>query len=266
MSDPPPPNPVLTAYEGFVQSTPLVTRYILSIQFVSYLFSWVVNPHLALANIPQFVLQFEVYRLVLSPLVNTSIISLIFAFLSFVDHGKRLEHSLGSAAFAWLCLTIGGTVNVAFFLLCLIAYAVSGQDKVFLFYSAAGIWLILFGIIAIECTQAPRTSKRRLFFFEVPVLFYPLALYLFFAFLSGGPSIPYLLSIGVGYTYGYGYLDRTKLTTSKAKQWEEGVLANFTRRQGWVVGHAATGMEAWNDASNGAGMVRSLLLLLMLSI
>lgn len=255
-SEPPPSNPVLTAYEGFTQNTPLVTRYILSIQCISYVVSWFVNPHYALANIPQFVLyQLEVYRLVLSPLVNTSIISLVFAFLSFMDHGKRLEFSMGSTAFAWLCLTIGGLTNVAFFLLCLAGYALSGQDTSFLFASAAGIWLILFGIIAIECAQAPRATKRRLFFVDVPVLFYPLALYLLFAFLSGSPSIPYLVSISVGYGYGYGYLDRTKLSAAKAKQWEDSVLANFTSRQGWVVGHAATGADAWNE-SGETGMVR----------
>jgi hypothetical protein len=118
-----------------------------------------------------------------------------------------------------------------------------------MFASAAGIWLILFGIIAIECIQAPRTSLRRLFFFEVPVLYYPFAIYLFFALLSASLSFSYLLSIGVGYAYGYGFLDKTKLSASKAKQWEETILANFTSREGWVVGHAATGSDAWNESS-----------------
>jgi membrane associated rhomboid family serine protease len=255
-SDPPPPNPVLTAYEGFIQRTPLVTRSILSIQVVSYIFSWFVNPHYALANIPQFTLfQFEIYRVLLSPLVNTSFFSLIFAFLSFMEHGKRLEHSLGSTAFAWLCMTIGCLTNVAFLLLSLVLYLLSGQDTAYMFASAAGIWLILFGIIAIECIQAPRIQTRRLFFFEVPVLYYPFAIYLFFALLSASLSFPYLLSIGVGYAYGYGFLDKTRLSASKAKQWEETILANFTSREGWVVGHAATGSDAWNESSE-TGMVR----------
>jgi membrane associated rhomboid family serine protease len=255
-SDPPQPNPVLTAYEGFIQRTPLVTRSILSIQVVSYIFSWFVNPHYALANIPQFTLfQFEIYRVLLSPLVNTSFFSLIFAFFSFMEHGKRLEHSMGSTAFAWLCMTIGCLTNMTFLLLSLVLYLLSGQDTAYMFSSAAGIWLILFGIIAIECIQAPRTSLRRLFFFEVPVLYYPFAIYLFFALLSASLSFSYLLSIGVGYAYGYGFLDKTKLSASKAKQWEETILANFTSHEGWVVGHAATGSNAWNESSE-TGLVR----------
>jgi membrane associated rhomboid family serine protease len=256
-SDPPPPNPVLTAYENFMQSTPLVTRSILSIQVASYIFSWFVNPHYALANIPQFTLfQYEIYRVFTSPLVNTSLFSLVFSFLSFLQHGKRLEHSMGSTAFAWLCLTIGGLTNVAFLSLSLALYLLSGQDTAYMFSAASGIWLILFGIIAIECIQAPRTALRRLLFFEVPVLYYPFAIYAFFALLSASMSFPFLLSIGVGYAYGYGFLDKTKLSTSKAKQWEDTILANFTRREGWVVGHAATGSDAWNESSETAGLVR----------
>jgi membrane associated rhomboid family serine protease len=255
-SEPPQPNPILTAYEGFISSTPLITRSILLIQVASYIFSWFVNPHYALANIPQFTLfQFEIYRVLLSPLVNTSFFSLIFAFLSFMDHGKRLEYSMGSTAFAWLCMTIGGLTNVAFLVLSLVLYLLSGQDTVYMFASADGIWLILFGIIAIECIQAPRTSLRRLFFFEVPVLYYPFAIYAFFALLSASLSFPYLLSIGVGYAYGYGFLDQTKLNASKAKQWEDTILSNFSSREGWVVGHAATGSDAWNESSQ-TGLVR----------
>jgi hypothetical protein len=171
-----------------------------------------------------------------------------------MDQGKRLEHSMGSTAFVWLCMTIGGLTNVAFLVLSLVMYLLSGQDTQYMFNSAAGIWLILFGIIAIECVQAPRTSLRRLFFFEIPVLYYPLALYVFFALLSRTLSVSYLLSTGVGYAYGYGYLDRSKLSTSKAKQWEEYFLASITRHEGWVVGHAATGSDAW-DESNEIGMV-----------
>lgn len=36
-SEPPPPNPMLTAYEGWAAKTPLVTRYILSLQAISYM-------------------------------------------------------------------------------------------------------------------------------------------------------------------------------------------------------------------------------------
>jgi len=255
-NEPPPPNPVLTAYEGFVQNTPLVTRYILTIQVISYITSWVVNPQYALANIPHFVLwKFEIYRLILSPLVNTSIISLVFAFMSFLDHGKRLEYSLGSTCFGWLCLMIGSLTNLLFLCLSVILWALSNREPAYLFLSAAGIWLILFGIIAMECAQAPRDSKRKFFVWDIPTLYYPLALYLLFALLGGGLSMSYFISIGLGYAYGFGKLDSLKLSSTRARRWEESLLANFTRRDGWVVGQAATGSAAWIDVES-AGMVR----------
>jgi hypothetical protein len=46
-----------------------------------------------------------------------------------------------------------------------------------------------------------------------------------------------------------GHLDRFKMSESRFKQWEDTILANFARREGWVVGHAATGSDAWNNTS-----------------
>jgi hypothetical protein len=42
---------------------------------------------------------------------------------------------------------------------------------------------------------------RKLFFFSVPTLYYPLALFGLFS-IFGGFQFSYLLSIGVGYAYG----------------------------------------------------------------
>ena len=255
-NEPPPPNPMLTAYEGWAQRTPLVTRSILTIQTLSYLTSWFINLDFALATIPYYVvLRFEFYRLVLSPLVNTRIFSCIFAFLSFSDHGRRLEQSLGSTAFGWLCLSIGLLTNVGFVLISFVLSFLRGFDESFLFSSADGLWTIIFGIIAMECVQAPRNTQRAFLFFAVPVIYYPLVLFFFFSLLGGDFSLSYLVSMGVGYAGGFGYLDKVlKLNQSKAKQWEDTILSNYVRREGWIASHAATGSDAWHDAAS-AGIV-----------
>jgi hypothetical protein len=54
---------------------------------------------------------------------------------------------------------------------------------------------------AIDCVKAPPNSMRKLFFFTVPTIYYPLALFALFSLL-GGFQISYLLSIGLGYVYG----------------------------------------------------------------
>lgn len=166
---PPPPNPFLSAYENFQENTPLLTRTILQIQVVSYLFSWIFEVHYALANIPQFVLfQFEVYRMVLSPLVNTQLISLLFAFLSFLELGKRLEYSMGTAAFGWFCAGVALIANAGFLVILLVLYMLTGEQG-FLLGAASGIWLILFGVIAAGKICCFKQSE--LYFFSYSCLF-----------------------------------------------------------------------------------------------
>jgi membrane associated rhomboid family serine protease len=200
-NSPPPANPVLNAYETFIRETPLVTRYVLTSQFVTWVFSFFADPSFAVANIPHFtVFKFELYRIVLSPFICPGLFSLIFAYMSFVDNGRRLEFSMGSTAFGCLLLTIGVLTNLAYLIVSFLLYGLTGNQGL-LFLPSLGIWLILFGVIAIECSKAPQNSVRRLFFFNVPTLYYPLALFGLFS-LFGGFQLSYLLSIGVGYAHG----------------------------------------------------------------
>jgi membrane associated rhomboid family serine protease len=202
MSDSPPPtNPVLDAYERFVREVPLVTRCVLISQVVTLFLSFFLDLSFAVANIPHFtIFKLELYRIFLSPFICPGVLSLVFAYISFVDNGRRLEFSMGSAAFGCLLLTIGTVTNVAFLVLCFLLYGITGSNT-WLFSPSQGIWIILFAVIAIECSKAPENSMRKLFFFSVPTLYYPLALFGLFS-IFGGFQFSYLLSIGVGYAYG----------------------------------------------------------------
>ena len=73
-----------------------------------------------------------------------------------------------------------------------------------------GIWTVLLGIIAVECSEAPPETKRRLFFLEIPTLYYPLVLLALFSMFAG-VKLAYCLGVAVGYAYGYGKLDRWKV-------------------------------------------------------
>jgi membrane associated rhomboid family serine protease len=249
----PPNNPILNAYEQFVRDTPLVTRYVLTTLLVTWFAGFFVDLSYATATVPYFCLyRFEIYRVIISPFICQSILSLVFAVFSFTDNGKRLEFSMGSTAFGWYLLTMACCTNIAFLMILFLAYGLSG-DSGFLWYRSIGIWTILFGLIATECSKAPRDSQRRLFFFNVPTIYFPIALWGLFA-LFGGVDFADLLSVGVGYASGYGYLDKLKLKLSRFNQWEETILSNFTQRPGWVVGHAATGDDAWSTENNSGGV------------
>ncbi len=237
------------------------------VQAVSYIVSWFFDPHYALGNIPHFsVLRFEIYRILLSPLVNSSFSALILAFWSFQDHGKRLEQSLGSTSFAWLCLMMGILTNVLFIAVSFTLYVLFGKIS-FLFQDSSGIWIILFGTLSMECVRAPRASTRKLFVVDVPVLYYPLSLYLLFVLMGHGFLMGHGISLGLGYALGFASsgedtstigkkLDRYLLVDSvTAKAWEDKYLNDWTNRPDWISGHAGAGSGAWNE-TDAVGLVR----------
>ena len=249
-----PPNPFLTTYENFVQRTPLVTRYILTTLSVTYVISFAFDPTYALSCIPYHtVFRFQLYRLITSSLLCTNALSLFFAFLSFGDTGRRLEHGLGSAAMGTLICTLSAMINASYATLSLLAYGMSGNNLSIAIPNNSGFWPVLLAIIAIECSTAPIDSVRRLFgAYEIRTRYYPLLLLGLFT-LFGGFHLAYGLGVAVGYAYGLGKLDRIKPGQDRLTQWENGVLQNFTSRQGWVAGHAASGSNAWALPSSNAG-------------
>ncbi len=108
---------------------------------------------------------------------------------------------------------------------------------------------MILGIIAMECSYGPEGSKRRLFFVEVPTLYYPIALLALFTLFFGlGKGslffrlLPCLISISLGYAYGFGRLDFLKLSIERRRRLEGGIMRSFTSRPDWVAGPAT---EDW---------------------
>jgi hypothetical protein len=87
---------------------------------------------------------------------------------------------------------------------------------------------------------------RKVFVFTVPTIYYPLALLGIFS-LIGGFSFNYLISIGVGYLFGFGHLDRLKISNARCKVWEETFLDGLTHQDGWVSANGALGSDAWSE-------------------
>lgn len=199
-SSPPQPNPVLTAYESYIRDTPLVTRYVLNCLLLSFFMSFLVNPAYALANIPLFtIFKFELYRVITSPLICTDILSLFFAFMGFMNHGIRLEQSMGSSLFGCLFFSLTLVSNGLFLAISVLLWGLTNSES-YLVAASLGIWSVLLAIIAVECAQAPPDSKRRLFFLTVPALYYPLVLLALFSMFAG-VKLAYCLGVAVGYVF-----------------------------------------------------------------
>lgn len=195
------PNPLLNAYENFQTQTPLVTRLLVSLQVIGFISSWFWDAKYALGCSLQFtIFRFEFYRVLLSPLVNDSLFGLAFVFLAFIDHGRRLEVNMGSTRFAWYCLWLGTLANTSFLLTSLILYFLTNEST-WLITSSSGIWTILMGLLAMDCKLAStRRFSRRMFCIEIPVLYYPLAVYVLLAFAAQSVQPWYALSLTWGYS------------------------------------------------------------------
>ena len=245
---------IRNAYESFQRDTPFVTKFVMMAQIVSWFISWFVDLTFALSNIPYFTVQrFEIYRIVTNLFICNSFFNLVFTYLSFVETGRRLERSMGSTAFAVLFSSFGVVSNVLYVVLSIVV-------GVFWTIPSFGIWIVLFGIISLECASPPgggpaeqQQRNRKLFMFEVPTKFYPLALFSIFTLLGGGGfQLGYLISIGLGYMTGWGYLDRFKVSNTTCRRWEESssFLNGVTSLDGWVLSTSAIGAiggGTWND-------------------
>lgn len=126
-----------------------------------------------------------------------------------MNHGVRLEQSMGSSLFAALFFTLTIVTNTLFLIVNILLWGLT-RSEAYLTAVSLGIWTVLLGIIAVECSEAPPDTKRRLFFIEVPALYYPLVLLALFSMFAG-VKLPYVLGVAVGYAYGHGKLDRWKV-------------------------------------------------------
>jgi membrane associated rhomboid family serine protease len=194
---------------------------------------------LVFANIPLFVVyRLELYRIFLAPWFELSIFSLLVIWLSFQNIGKKLEEALGSAGFLIVIFTLASATNILWVMLC-ISFEFSGISPGAMKEPSVGFWPVILGLIVLECSLAPG-STRRLFPFnvEVPVKYYPWALLAMFA-LFFGISVVHLLAVGVGYLYTDGYLELIKPDESWVTACESGGLSGAAQQEGFIPHSAA---------------------------
>lgn len=156
MSNQAPPsndNPLLSYYREWSEKTPYVTRSVMITLLVSYIISFFITTDDLLGNKAYFsILKFELYRLILSPLVGNSILNIVLVALFFPGMGGKMESSLGSSAFLTLLGTLTILTNMAFVVVCLLLYFVASTAES-VFYDCSGFWVVLFGLITMECLQ-----------------------------------------------------------------------------------------------------------------
>lgn len=143
---------MLGAYERWAAATPMVTRGMMVSVVIAYIVSFFLDLELALGNIPYYtIMRFEVYRILLSFLVGNSFLSLIMIALFFPSMAGRMENSIGSSGLLTLMGSVMLLTNISFDLCCLLLSFMGTSQA--LFWSCNNFWLIVFGLITIECMQ-----------------------------------------------------------------------------------------------------------------
>lgn len=257
MSEPPPAvtampsssssnsNPVLDYYQRFCDKTPFVTRTLTVFIVVEYILSFFIHFEDYLGNVTRFtILGFEIYRMLLSPFVGNSILTLIILLISYPSIGSQMEWSMGSSSYLYLMCAMSIATNLIFNAVCLLLMLVPNSGS--LQYSCQGFWIILFSLITIDCMGSPDAPRRLLFIpIDIPSKYMPIAMYALFS-LFDGPSLSFALAILVGYGSTLGYLDRVKPTSYYLEQLESngGCLHSISRASGWVLA-STVGHESW---------------------
>lgn len=114
--------------------------------------------------------------------------------------------------------TIALGANLVFVTACFLMYMFGMTFAMYM--AASGFWMVVLGLMAVDCMAAPEQPRRLLFIpVNIPNKYMPLALFALFSLL-GGFQLAYAIALGIGYLYSLGYLNKIKPGTDRLEQWE----------------------------------------------
>lgn len=181
--------------KNFWKSIPLFVKSVIILTLAIYLFNLFL-PIIAfwLVNVPYYtVLRFNLWRLVTTTFVSTSIINILFAFLFWIKDAMGLEISSGSLRYMFIFLINSIMIQLIYTLIMLIAYLLIRSDSVLLMniqrgrVENNGLWPIIMAELTLLCMANPE-STMRLFLLpcDIKAKYYPFCLLIFFTIMGGG--------------------------------------------------------------------------------
>lgn len=145
-------NPLLAYYRQWSSQTPLLSKNLLLIVFIIYLFSFFFPLDLMFSNIPILTLKyFQIYRVVFSSFVGNSILTLLLLLFFFPQLSARMEFASGTFQYFFTIMMLSVVTNVLFVVICVI-FSMMGIDSA-MYWSCSGIWVVIFALITIDCLR-----------------------------------------------------------------------------------------------------------------
>ena len=191
-----------------ILSTSILYILNLFIPFISFFF----------ANIPYYtILKFQIWRLATNAFITTSLLNIIFAFLSWIKDACDLEKSNGTLKYMLIFFMNSILIQIIYSLLLLFISLVIHNKSVLKlnlisgYVENNGLWPIIMSELTLLCMMNPE-NPIRIFFFpcEVKAKYYPIVLFFLFVMFNG-MQIDFGVLSGIIYGLLYHYLLRNKL-------------------------------------------------------
>ena len=200
-------------------SIPLFVKFIISSTIIFYILNLFISYiSLILANIPLLTIyKFQLWRLVTNVFITTSLLNIIFAFLSWIKDAIALENSMGTLKYMIIFFINSIFIQIIYCFILFICYLLINNKSILALnvmmgqVENNGLWPLIMAELTLLCMTNPEIPMRVFFFpCEVKAKYYPIVLFFLFMMFNG-MQIDFGVLSGIIYGFLYHYFLRNKL-------------------------------------------------------
>lgn len=230
---------------NMLSSIPYFVKIVLCSTVILYLFNFII-PYvgLFLADIPYFtVYKIQLWRLITTPFITTSIFSVIFSIFFWYEKASKLEKEIGTIKYMLIFFMNSLFIQILFCtLMLLLSFIIQSQYPMKMKVTPRGIrnegiWPILLCDITLLCLSNPNENlKFRFFPCTIKAKYYPLILFLIFTIISGFViDFENLCGIGFGFLYHYFLKNKLQISNNFASKLGNSFLFRWMKnKKGYV--------------------------------
>ena len=203
----------------FWNSIPLFVKFIISSTMIFYILNLFISYiSFFLTNIPLFTIyKFQLWRLITNVFITTSLLNIIFAFLSWIKDAIELENRNGTLKYMIIFFINSIFIQIIYCFILVLCYLLTNNKLVLTLniimgkVENNGIWPLIMGELTLLCMTNPEVPMRVFFLpCEVKAKYYPIVLFFLFVMFNG-MQIDFGVLSGIIYGLLYHYLLRNKL-------------------------------------------------------